>query len=139
MTRRSLESRILETMEVFKKVDLDLLVEFTEETSRKAIAARISTLKDEHIIISHGTPKYREYEYKGRRDDVVSIALLKLRDCYHYVMACRLKGPQTVTDICDFFNIEESRAIQLMSNTVKRYSEFLALDTLARELRIKIK
>jgi len=130
---------------------LDLISVEIPSTSRSQIKSAIQAMREKYVITDVGNKKERIYEFKGTRElllaervkivkEVVTVmakapnlgecspAKAKLHDCYHLVMANRLKGSISVNYVMSFFDIYyEMDATTLMFNCAKRYKDTIGL------------
>ncbi len=128
-------------------ISLNDLVDLTERPV-KMVKKAIKLMKKEYSITTTGTKGNPLYHFHGSFDSVrsekikvvkevvekvvipkmpgfdpCSPAKAQLRDCWHLVMASRLRGPVGVIDVEDWFNISRFEARRLMANTAKRFSD----------------
>jgi len=152
-------------------ISLNDLVDLTDQ-SAKMVKKAIKLMKKEYSITTTGTKGNPLYQFHGSFDriraykikvvkkvvekivvpkmpgfDPCSPAKAQLRDCWHFVMASRLRGPVGVIDVEDWFDIEADEATRLMVNTAKRFSDTIGktyidvrnTDNEYRECRLYIK
>jgi len=127
------------------------------ERSEKTIINAIKAMKNDYIITTAGKKSNPIYTFHGTREEAISTKIVekirvvkeviekhpeikgpgfdccspakaKIRDCFHLVMASRLRGPVTDEDVMDWFNMDwTSDARSLMGNTSRRYPDLVKL------------
>lgn len=127
------------------------------ERSEKAIINAIKMMKKDYIITTTGKKSNPVYTFHGTREEAISTKIVekirivkevveklpeikgpgfdscspakaKIRDCFHLVMASRLRGPVTDEDVAEWFGMEyDYGAFSLMEHTAKRYQDLIKM------------
>jgi DNA-binding Lrp family transcriptional regulator len=137
-----------------KSISLKDLADIIER-SEKAITNAIKMMKKDYIVTITGKKSNPVYTFHGTREEAVSTKIVekirivkevvekhpeiraprfdccspakaKIRDCFHLVMASRLRGPVTEDDVTEWFGMDYNLgAFSLMENTAKRYPDLI--------------
>jgi DNA-binding Lrp family transcriptional regulator len=147
---------ILSLFSCQKSISLKDLADVVER-SEKVITNAIKMMKKDYIITTTGKKSNPIYTFHGTREEAVSTKIVEkikvvkevvkvspeikgpqfdecspakalLRDCFHLVMASRLRGPVTEDDVIEWFNMDrEIYARTLMYQTVDKYPDLIKM------------